>query len=311
MDRQLKLLTVVVMMMGLIALGGGSALGAVHCASPTLPAVTSCLCGDTHTGPRAIQDAIDHAALGDTVCVGSGTYDEQVTITQSLTLQGNGWEETIIRPSQVSANTTHLDTNDPIAAIVLVDGAAPVTVRDLTIDGDPAGRAFSCAPGFVGLFYRASSGSIDTTFVTDIVHPSNLGCQLALGMLVQTDADGQGPNARVTILNSGAANYGKNGITANGPGTNVAVQRTTAAGLGAVFGVAAQNGVQIGFGARGRVTDSFIVLNNSPFDDVLSCGVLFIDARGGTGPVATNTFIGNEQDVCSASSSSSLQSPSD
>jgi len=43
-------------------------------------------------------------------------------------------------------------------------------VSDLTIDGSLA--AFNtCSPGYVGIFYRASSGAIQSIHVTHIHHP--------------------------------------------------------------------------------------------------------------------------------------------
>lgn len=312
MDRQLRLLTVVVIVTGSIALGAGSALGAVHCAAPSSPAETVCSCDDTHTGSTAIQDAVNHAAAGDTVCVGTGIYNEQVTITKPLALRGNSYTHTIIQPSSVVANTTNLATGEPIAAIVLVDETTGVAVTDLTVDGGAAGDTFGCVPGFAGIFYRASSGSIERTLVINIVHPSRLGCQDVLGIFVQSDPIEPGPNASVTILDSWVAYYGKNGITANELGTSVAVQGGIVSGLADVPGVAAQNGIQIAFGARGTVTGSLIGYNNSSSDQFLSCGVLYFQARGSKNPSADTAFYLNEEDVCRAAGGggSSLHAPS-
>jgi hypothetical protein len=314
MDRQLKLLTGVVMMTGLIALDAGSVLSFVRCVGPTIPTCP----GSCNFSYTSIQDAVNNATPGDTVCVGDGTYAEQVTIDRSLTLQGNRVINTVppqglsvIKPSSVTANATDLATGEPIAAIVLVDGATAVALKDLTIDGDPAGSGFSCAPGFAGIFYSASSGSIQTTVVTNIKHPPHLGCQSALGILVQSDPTGVEPNAVVTIIDNWVDNYGKNGITANENGTLVDVERNLVAGLGDVTGVAAQNGVQIGFGASGLVKNNIILNNGSSSDSVLSCGVLFFQALLGKRPAQNNIFDGNEQDVCSATTASSLHSPSD
>src|SRR5919109_3682622 len=157
MHKQLNLLTILVMMTGLTALSEAGPGGFVHCAALSSPVLTSCTCDDTHTGPTAIQDAVNHAEQGDTVCIGTGTYNEQVIITESITLQGNDYLHTTIQPSSVTANTTNLATNVPVAAIILVDGATRVTIKDMTIDGGLVGNTSSCGPDFVGIFYRASS----------------------------------------------------------------------------------------------------------------------------------------------------------
>src|SRR6267378_2343259 len=131
----------------------------VHCVNVTVADSRFSSCQDQHL---SIQDAVNHAESGESVLVGAGTYSEQVVITRPLTLEGAGASSTTIQPAVVAANTSSLFSGFPIAAIVLVDQASGVVVTDLTVDGGPAGTSlFSCSPGFVGIFYRASSGLID------------------------------------------------------------------------------------------------------------------------------------------------------
>ncbi|TMJ06836.1 MAG: hypothetical protein E6H01_00240 [Bacillati bacterium ANGP1] len=192
----------------------------VHCVivTPADPRFFSC--DDQHA---TIQDAINHAEPGETVLVGAGTYAEQLVITKPLILEGAGSTLTSIKPTIVVANTTSLFSGAPIAAIVLVDGTTSVAVTDLTVDGSPAGLAFACSPGYVGIFYRASSGAIQDTHVTNIHHPAAPGCQAVLGIFVQSGNGGPGLNSSVAILQNVVDVYGKNGITANEPGTFVSV----------------------------------------------------------------------------------------
>jgi len=104
-----------------------------------------------------------------------------------------------------------------IAAILLVDGAPNVAISDLTVDGSIA--AFnSCSPGYVGIFYRASTGVIKDTHVTNIHHTLTPGCQTVLAIFVQSGNGGPGLNSNVAILDSMVDVYGKNGITAKRAG---------------------------------------------------------------------------------------------
>jgi len=65
-------------------------------------------------------------------------------------------------------------------------------------------------------------------------------------------AERRGQSSVVGIAESSIHAYQKNGITANEAGTDVTVGGTVVTGLGATTG-AAQNGIQIGFGAAGTV----------------------------------------------------------
>ena len=83
-----------------------------------------------------IQAAVDQANPGDTVFIGPGIYDEQVVVrTSNLTILGSGIDSTIIRPTQVSVNSTGTDIPFPVSAILLIDGANGVRVKNFTVDG--------------------------------------------------------------------------------------------------------------------------------------------------------------------------------
>jgi len=277
----------------------------VHCVPPVV--VNAGACQDQH--PSGIQDAVNHAEPGETVFVGVGTYSEQVVITRPLTLEGEATSLTSIKPLTVAANSSSLPSGAPIAAILLVNGTTGVAVSDLTIDGSIA--AFNaCSPGYVGIFYRASSGAIQSIHVTHIHHPLASGCQAVLGIFVQSGNGGPGLNSNVTILQSMIDDYGKNGITANEPGTFVTVSGNTVMGRGKNFsGDAARNGVQIGFGARGLVSGNSISMHDYDPPDFVACGLLFFQAGGGLGRAKNNTFAMNEQNICTAGVGPSPNSP--
>ncbi len=77
---------------------------------------------------ESIQAAIDAAPEGAVICLTEGQWDEDIIIAQSLTLRGEGPENSVIR------------TKDSVAAVIIVmtpDGAEPVQVviADLSVHG--------------------------------------------------------------------------------------------------------------------------------------------------------------------------------
>jgi len=311
MSKKVKIFAVLAMMAAIKLFGAEVVLAdtdgiTVHCVDVTVLDPRFASCQDQHI---TIQAAVNHAESGETVFVGMGVFPEQVAITKPLTLEGAGIGSTVIQPLIVVANTTSLFSGAPIATILLVDGTPGVAVSDITIDGSVA--AFNtCSPGYVGIFYRASAGVIQSTHVTHIHHPAASGCQAVLGIFVQSGNGGPNLNSNVTMLQNIVDDYGKNGITANEPGTFVTVSNNSVTGRGPTGpGDAAQNGVQIGFGARGLVSGNTISMHDYVPPDFVACGLLFVQAGGGLGRAKSNTFIANEQDICTAGVGPSPNSP--
>jgi hypothetical protein len=80
--------------------------------------------------------------------------------------------------------------------------------------------------------------------------------RLGRDLFVQSPEDGSGA-AEVTIRDTVVDDYGAIGIACNEPGTDCTVRSSTIAGSGQPSEVAS-NGVQIAFGAGGRLTDSVV-----------------------------------------------------
>jgi parallel beta-helix repeat protein len=201
-----------------------------------------------------IQDAVNAASNGATIRVCAGTYKEQVTITKSLTI--NGDNGAVVLPTGVVTNSTSLATGNPIAAIILVMNATEVDLSGLTVDGANNGIT-GCAPNLIGVYYRNASGNVQKNTVRNMKLGAGLeGCQSGLGIFVQS---GLG-KSKVTVDTNSVHDFQKNGITGNEAGTSVTVLRNVVAGVGPTTG-AAQNGIQIAFGATGSV-DSNISANH-------------------------------------------------
>src|SRR5580700_4072528 len=79
----------------------------------------------------SIQGAINAANSGDLIRVCPGTYREQLSISKSLSIEGDNGA--IVLPSNMVANTTG-SSGAAIAAAILVKNAANVGVEGLIVD---------------------------------------------------------------------------------------------------------------------------------------------------------------------------------
>jgi len=229
-------------------------------------------CKSGLTSFSTIQAAVNAAPNGSTIDVCPGTYSEQVTINgKSLTiigvLSGTNDAAVLIPPAGgLTVNASDF-AGKAVAAQVFVENATAVTISHLTVDGK--GNALTgCGTNLIGIFYQNSSGKIvDDVARNQILDSSYQGCQIGLGIDVESDSSGPA----VTISNSSVHNYQKNGITAGGPGTGVGPVMTitgnTVTGIGATAAIA-QNGIQIGYGSTGKIT------GNSVTDDIYTGGTV-------------------------------------
>ena len=220
-----------------------------------------------NAGFTHIQDAIDAAAAGDRIRICKGVYAEQLTIQKALFLDADSGATLL--PGAMHQNTVSLATSAPITTAILVQNASGVTIRGLIVDGANNGIA-TCAPRLEGITYQNSSGSIERAAIRNFKLASPLnGCQSGDGIFVQSG--GGGSVSKVEISNCTVHDFQKNGITANEVGTRVTISGNVVTGLGPTTG-AAQNGIQIGFGAGGAIERN-VVTNNvwSPCNNAATC----------------------------------------
>lgn len=229
-----------------------------------------------------IQAGVDAATPGGTVRVCPGTYPEQVTIAKPLTLRGEN--AVVIEPSSVTANATGTASGQAIAAIVLVQNTTDVGIDNVAVDGANNGIG-GCSPDLVGILYQNASGEVNHAAVRNVKLSASLnGCQSGDAILVQS---GGGEMSVVNVTNSSIHDYQKNGITANESGTQVEIDHNVVTGIGPTTG-AAQNGIQIGFGAAGSITRNTVANNVwSPCTSLSSCaaagtGILVFESDGVT-----------------------------
>lgn len=245
MFRVKVLLTVAVVCVAIPALAGNVAVGSCKPSLPSYP---------------TIQQAVNSVPVGTIVQVCPGVYPEQVTINKNLTIKGisdgNSGAAIITVPGGgLTQNTTSLSSGRPIAAQLLVQApATAVTITGITVDGNGNGIA-DCTLNPIGIYYQNASGIVSHTAVMNEVLSSGLeGCQSGLGIFVQSGNSG---SSTVNMNNNHVENYQKNGITGNEAGTNVTIANNTVIGQGPTTG-AAENSIQIGFGATGSVTGNTV-----------------------------------------------------
>jgi Right handed beta helix region len=219
-----------------------------------------------NAGFTHIQDAVDAASSGDEIRICKGIYVEQVAIRKPLKIDADNGA--ILIPSAMQANTTSLFDAAPIATALLVADTTGVSISGLTVDGVNSGIS-QCAPDLIGISFQNASGELDRTAVRNFKLAASLnGCQSGTGIFVQS---GNGGVSKVEIDHCTVHDFQKNGITADEKGTVTIIRRNVVTGIGATTG-AAQNGVQIGFGAAGSILDN-VVTNNvwAPCTAVATC----------------------------------------
>jgi parallel beta-helix repeat protein len=255
-----------------------------------------------------IQAGVNAASAGSTVNVCPGTYPEQVTIDKRLTLQGitvgTANQAVVASPAGgVVANAISLATGNPLAAQISVHDTPGVTISNLTVDGSDNGIT-GCAPNLIGIYYQDASGTVSNVVARNQTAGLNNSpineCQWGMGIFVQSGVStvtNKAGTSTVTVANSNVHDFQKNGITGNEVGTTVHVRLNQVRGEGPTSG-AAENGIQIGFGATGNITNNSVIDEiYSPCVSLADCaatasGILIDDAAGVT---TSNNHVGNTQ----------------
>lgn len=225
-----------------------------------------------------IQDALNATPPPTVVQVCPGTYNEQVTITQAVTLEGvssGDSDQAVIAPPTGGLATNAIDDFGSSLAVQLwVDNtSAPVNISNLTVDA--AGNNIStCPPFVVGVFYQNSSGTVN--HLTSRNQKGN-GCGEAVLL------EGGSSNPSVTIENSSIHDFDSTGITTetnSGPSELTATIKAnvvTNPNTSFNFGISSEGG------ATSTVTGNFIA--------GVSVGIF----SGGGGSISGNTIMAANQ----------------
>ena len=250
-----------------------------------------------------IQLAVTSSAPGTVIQICPGTYPEQVVIGKKLTLEGVGSTPTnpaqnaavIVPPTTgMVANASDVDDSHPIAAQLLVQNtfSSVVSITNLTVDGF-GNQISGCGPDLMGVLFQNSAGTLNHDAVRNQVPGDVLsGCQSGESIFVET---GSGFASKVTVENSSVHNYNKNGITGNDANTKLILTGNYVQGSGVVAGLAAQNGIQLAFGATGSIGTETVVDNVYQDPTTAATDILLFDAAENSAITVNTNTLGNSQ----------------
>jgi parallel beta-helix repeat protein len=251
------------------------------------------------TGYATIQAAIDVANPGDVIHVDTGTYTEQLWITDdNLTIIGAGVGATIVK-SPTGPLPKWFQYGDPKNyPVVFVEGADGFSLSNLTVDGDLQGNTNY---RFIGIAFWNGGGSVTDVEVWRVSDNPFSGAQHGVGVYAYNNVAGTYSVALTRVL---VDDYQKTAVALSGDGLTVALDHVTTVGAGPTL-VTAQNGIQIGFGASGTITDCSVTGDAYSGESWVASGILLY--MGGTVDITgATTVTGCQANVCCQDTDSSI-----
>ncbi len=223
-----------------------------------------------------ISGAVSGVPPGSTVLVCPGTYPEQVTIAQALTLKGitsgNAGQAVITVPGSGLAVVPSSFGGNTIAPQVHVT-AGPVNISDITVDG--TGSNVTYPPWLVGIFYDSgSSGTVNEVTARNL---STSGLGAGVGIWAENATS---TNESVTIQNSSFHDIDNAAVVTVGS-TLIATAKGNTMHAG---------GYQVQWTSGGSITAN-VINGSGGFDDTLANQVHGIQADNGV--TATSNKISN------------------
>ena len=214
------------------------------------------------------------------------TTDHTLLVRDGWTLDGNGFTITAVDPA-----------GGHFLGAVIKNAEASANVKNLTVTA--SGLANVCDEGanrLRGILFEGAAGSITNNTVVN-VNQGPSGCQEGNAIEARNAPfDTTGSDLAVTISGNTVSGYIKNGITANGS-VAATITNNVVTGSGPVgVPLAAQNGIQVGFGATAIVSGNTVSGNDYTPTSYDACGILFYQADGVK--QSKNTLFNNERDVC-------------
>jgi parallel beta-helix repeat protein len=192
--------------------------------------------------------------------------DESIAVPDGFTLDGRGHRITAVDPA-----------SGHFLGAVVQNAGASAQVRNLVIEASALSNV--CDPSgppdqrLAGIRFVNAAGTISGNRVLNI-NQGQSGCQE--GNAIAVDVADEAPARTVRIVGNHVEGYQKTGIVVNG-NVDVSIDRNRVIGLGPVAFIG-QNGIQLGFGARGEITRNQVSQNIYTQSDAAATGVLLLSA---------------------------------
>jgi Right handed beta helix region len=296
----------------LVAAPAGASASTLFVGARVAPPGNSC----GNAGYSSVQAAIVAASSGSTIEICGGTHREQLEIEKPLTIVGKS-SPTILLPESPVNSETVCDHERNAARggeeqdLVAICTAGTVTISKVIFEAKwPEG---TCDDSLYGILV-AGGATLDATKITVDgagAYPID-GCQGGVGIQVGSNAASQVGHA--TLTSDTIDHYQKNGITVDGPGSNLTVSKATITGAGPF--AQGQNGIQVSRGADANISKATISHDQCNISHVCghessleweedAAGVLFYEP-GSSSTVSSSTLSENNIGIEYVSSSPTL-----
>jgi hypothetical protein len=234
-----------------------------------------------YPGFNTISAAVTAASPGDTIIVCSGTYQEQVVITKSLTLTGSG-SPTILAPTTMAADSFgYLN-------IVTITGSITASLSGFTVSGPVS---VPCNTGIAGngIFVQDGATAFISGNTIESIHNAPIVQCAAYGTGIMVGRASLDTVGHAMISKNIISDYQKGGIIVDGTGSTAIIVHNTITGWTAAYQNSlsiqiAQNGIQISRGAIAQVEFNTISGNQCPvIAGNTNCGSNLITESQATG----------------------------
>src|SRR5262245_2362930 len=245
---------------------------------------------------RTITAAVAAAHDGDVITICAGTYAEQLLLTKSLRLVGNG--HPVLRPGTLTASLPSAMGGKPVSAAILVDDAR-VILSGIVVDLSGNG-ILDCLTVLAGVYLHNASATLNDVDIGNVRVSGAPGCDSGVGLFAESGVIGESQGqtlrgkSKVKVRDSHVHGCQKGGIVMNGAGTRLKLGGGEIVGDG-LTNTVVQNGIQVALGANAKIGATTIRGFSSGMAGKAAAGILAYDA--GHASVRGTTVMDSQEGV--------------